>query len=134
MRVKTSLNLLPAMLVILSLAILAACAVTSQRHFTSQSSYDKVFEAVQQSAIASGFGVTSANKSEGFISASQGVVMGNGTQAILSAQLTRGRSGTDVTASIVPPPATMGNVENMMRTFESEMRKRVPDVRVINAS
>lgn len=119
---------------LLALVCTCGCAMTTRSQFTSGSSYDKVFLAAQQSAQAIGFAVTTASKSDGFISANQAVVMGTGTHTVLNAQISRNGKGVTVEASIIPPPAMMGDVASIMRNFESELKSRVPDIQVRSSS
>ncbi len=108
-------------LLFLLLPCCLGCAVTSQRTFSVSEREDRVFAAALQAVTESGFGITQSNKAEGFISGSQGVVMGEHS-TIMSVMTKKEGQGSQVSVTVVPPPGTVGNTAAMVEQFERNLR------------
>ena len=120
-------NIKTAGLVIALVTTLLGCASTASRNLSSSSDFDKVFYACKQAVAECGYGITSASTTDGFISAQQAVMKGQGSVVIMNIQVTRGTGGSSVQATVVPPPGTMGNINGILDKFTMALKSRVPD-------
>lgn len=111
-------------LLFITLLLLTSCATTTISAFKSTSSHDAIFNAAVKSVQEMGFAVNTSNKQDGFISASQAVVMGQGTQVVINIQLHPEGNSTNLEVSIIPPPMTAGSISSIMEEFESKMKAK----------
>jgi tryptophan synthase alpha subunit len=97
------------------------CAVTTSRTFSVSAKESRVFTAAQQAMTESGFGITQSNKAEGFLSGSQGVVMGKHS-TVMNVITKKDGVGSKVSVSVVPPPGMVGDTSAIVEEFEKSLR------------
>ena len=110
------------------LLLLCACTTNTYSTFNSTSSKNEIFNASTRTVQEMGFAVLTSNKSDGFISAGQSVVLGEGSQTIINIQV---HNNKNIEVSIIPPPLTLGNIASMMNEFENKMRNKVSGFKII---
>ena len=108
-------------------SLVVGCATTQIKTATTKSQFETVFEAARQATVENGYGITSADPTSGFISASQYAVGGPGRQVRLNVKVTKGPP-VSVEVSVVPPPGTIGDTEGIATKVLQSIKSRVPDL------
>jgi hypothetical protein len=98
--------------------------------YRSHASYDRLFAASLSAASTIGYVVTSANRSDGVITAQQNVVLGRGSASGLTAVISREGAESVLRVNFTAPPGTfaLGNFDDNVAEYVAAVRSGVPDI------
>jgi hypothetical protein len=112
---------------------LAGCAgPKASGEYRSDASADHVFNAALHAVSALGYSVTGANRADGVITGSRGVVLGESSTAELTAIISREGSETVLSVNFTKPPMAIAvdgfSDGDSVSEFVSAVRSSVPDL------
>lgn len=119
-------------LVLVPLALATCAGPQSAGTYQTAASYNQIYAASLCAVSSIGFTVTSSNRADGMIVASQGVVMGSGSTVGLNAHVSDGQNGLrTLQVNIAAPPGTLalGNFDDNLTKYVAAVRVSAGDLR-----
>jgi hypothetical protein len=112
-------------------ASLAACAGPhAGGTYQTKASSDRLYNAALDAVSSIGYSVTTSNKADGFIVASQGVIMGKGSSVGLNAHVSDDGAYRSLVVNLTAPPGTMalGPFSENLTDYINAVKTRIPDL------
>jgi len=121
-----------ALIFVLSVAILTACAPTRGMISTS-AGYEATFKAAAQAVVAAGFSIRSSDITTGVISAERTVRQARqDRQFQFNVLVRRTQTGAQVEAVVAPPHGSVSGTGLYFDTFVRALQKQLPGVQVLS--